>query len=151
MCNIRLLSVIVHEHVKTESKIPVKKQSKSKFIPTWFYCGIVVHTRPYCGQFHSQKSWTKKHDPKKGKTGKKSFMPKYVPWKKSHEYKHDSSYSRKSCEELFYMKRDILSRLDKLDKGHNTGPSVKKAWVRTFETIPSRIHPELGGHITCLG
>jgi hypothetical protein len=77
MCNIRLLSVIVHEHVKTESEIPVKKQSK--FIPTWFYCGIVGHTRPYYRQFHSQKSWTKKHDPKKGKTGKKSFMPKYVP------------------------------------------------------------------------
>jgi hypothetical protein len=48
----------------------------------------------------------------------KIFMPKYVPLKKFHEYKNDSSYSRKSCEGLFSMMRDILTRLDKLDKGH---------------------------------
>jgi hypothetical protein len=67
-------------------------------------------------------------------------MPKYVSWKKSHEYKHDSSYSRKSCEGLFYMMMDILTRLDKLDKGHNTTLSVKKAWVRKDDTI----HPLRG-------
>jgi hypothetical protein len=75
-------NVIVHEHVKAEFEIPVKKQSKSKFIPTCFHCGIIGHTRPYCHQNHSQKPWTKMHDPKKGKIGKKSSMPKYVPWKK---------------------------------------------------------------------
>jgi hypothetical protein len=36
-------NVIVHDHVKTESEIPVKKQSKSKFIPTCFNCGIIGH------------------------------------------------------------------------------------------------------------
>jgi hypothetical protein len=47
-------NVIVHEHVKVESKIPVKKQSKSKFILTCFRCGIIGHTRPYCLQICSQ-------------------------------------------------------------------------------------------------
>jgi len=138
-------NVMVHEHVKTESKIHVKKQSKFKFIPTCFHYGIIGHTRPYCHQIHSQKLWTKKHDPKKVKTGKNSSMPKYVPRKKkkkkkTHECKHDSSYSRKSCEGLFHMMRDILTRLDKLDKGHNTAPRVKKAWVRKIDTI----HPLRG-------
>jgi hypothetical protein len=35
-------SVIGHEHVKVESEIPVKKQSKS--ILTCFHCGIIGHT-----------------------------------------------------------------------------------------------------------
>jgi hypothetical protein len=38
------------------------------------------------------------------------------------------------------MMRDILTRLDKLDKGHNTAPRVKKAWVRKIDTI----HPLRG-------
>jgi hypothetical protein len=38
------------------------------------------------------------------------------------------------------MMKDILTRLDKLDKGHNTAPRVKKAWVRKFDTI----HPLRG-------
>jgi hypothetical protein len=67
-------------------------------------------------------------------------MPKDVPQKKSCEYKHGSSYYRKSCEGLFNMMKDILTRLDKLDKGHNTAPRVKKAWVRKFDTI----HPVRG-------
>jgi hypothetical protein len=46
-------------------------------------------------------------------------MPKYVPRKKSREHKHDSSYSKKSCEGLFNMMRNILTKLDKLDKNHN--------------------------------
>jgi hypothetical protein len=41
-------NVIVHEHVKAESEIPYKKQSKSIFIPTCFSCGIIGHTQPYC-------------------------------------------------------------------------------------------------------
>jgi hypothetical protein len=80
-------NVMVHEHVKTESKIHVKKQSKFKFIPTCFHYGIIGHTRPYCHQIHSQKLWTKKHDPKKVKTGKNSSMPKYVPRKKKKKKK----------------------------------------------------------------
>jgi hypothetical protein len=38
------------------------------------------------------------------------------------------------------MMRVDLNRLDKLDKGHNTSPRVKKAWVRKIDTI----HPLRG-------
>jgi hypothetical protein len=38
------------------------------------------------------------------------------------------------------MMRDVLTRLDKLDKGHNTASRVKKAWVRKIDTI----HPLRG-------
>jgi len=38
------------------------------------------------------------------------------------------------------MMRDVLTRLDRLDKGHNTAPKVKKAWVRKVDTI----HPMRG-------
>jgi hypothetical protein len=79
-------NVIVHEHVKIESEIPFKKQSK--FIPTCFHCGIIGHTRPYCLHIRSKRHWTKKHNPKKGKVGTKSSMPKYAPRKKFCEHKH---------------------------------------------------------------
>jgi len=156
-------NVIVHKHIKIESEIPVNKQSKTRFMPTCHYCGIIGHTRPYCLQIHSQRPWIKKHDPKKGKTSTKSSMPKYAPRQrrqpsqryvptchhcgkighnqsscfklKSHEHKHDSSYSRKSYEGLFNMIKNVLTKLDKLDKGHNTAPRVKKAWVRKVDTI----------------
>jgi hypothetical protein len=60
--------------------------------------------------------------------------------KKSYEHKHDSSYSRKSYEWLFNMMRDVLTRHDKLDKGHNIAPRVKKAWVTKVDTIhPLRV------------
>jgi hypothetical protein len=36
--------------------------------------------------------------------------------------------------------RDILTTLDKLDKGHDTGPRAKKAWIRKIGTI----HPLMG-------
>jgi hypothetical protein len=36
--------------------------------------------------------------------------------------------------------RDVLARLDKLDKSHNIAPSVKKAWVRKVDII----HPLRG-------
>jgi len=69
-----------------------------------------------------------------------NMFPEKKKKKKTPEGKHDSSYSRKSCEGLFHMMRDILTRLDKLDKGHNTAPRVKKAWVRKIDTI----HPLRG-------
>lgn len=47
-------NVIVYEHVKIESEILVKNQSKSKFIRICFYCSIIGHTRPYCLQIRSQ-------------------------------------------------------------------------------------------------
>jgi hypothetical protein len=48
---------IVHEHVKPEFGIPVKKQSKSKFIPTCFHYGIICYTLLVCDWLHSD--WTK--------------------------------------------------------------------------------------------
>jgi hypothetical protein len=41
---------------------------------------------------------------------------------------------------LCNMMRDVLTRLDKLDKRHDTELSVKKAWVRKVNTI----HPLRG-------
>jgi len=41
-------NVNLHDHIKVECKIPVKKHSKSKFIPTCHHCSIIDHTRPYC-------------------------------------------------------------------------------------------------------
>jgi hypothetical protein len=64
--------------------------------------------------------------PRKVKLVKKSFTHKCVPRKKFREYKHDSSFYRKSCGGLFNMMMDILTRLDKLDKGHNTAPGLKR-------------------------
>jgi hypothetical protein len=72
-------NVIVYEHVKIEFEILVQKQSKSKFIPTCFYCSIIGHTRPYCLQSRSQNPWTKNNDPKKGKAGTKPSMSKLCP------------------------------------------------------------------------
>jgi hypothetical protein len=69
-------NVIVHEHVKVESKIPIKKHSKSRFILTCHYCGIIGHTQSYCLQIRSQRPWTKKNDPKKGNACIKSSMSK---------------------------------------------------------------------------
>jgi hypothetical protein len=69
-----------------------------------------------------------------------NMFPEKKKKKKTHDCKHYISYSRKSCEGLFHMMRDILTRLDKLDKGHNTAPRVKKAWVRKIDTI----HPLRG-------
>jgi hypothetical protein len=54
---------------------------------------------------------------------------------KPRQHKYDSSYSRKSYEGLCNIMRDVLTRLDKLDKSHNTAPSVKMAWVRKVDTI----------------
>jgi hypothetical protein len=161
-------NVIVHDHVKVESKISVKEHYKFRFIPTCFHCGIIGHTRPYCLQIRSQRPWTKKNDPNKGKLGTKPFMPKYAPRQrrqssqrsvsnchhcgkivhtqssyfkmKPHEHKYDSSYSRKRYERLCNMIRDVLTRLDRLDKIHNIAPRFKKAWVRKVDTI----HPLRG-------
>jgi hypothetical protein len=44
---------IIRKHVKAESQIPIKKQSKSKFIHTCFNCCIISQTRPYCLQIYS--------------------------------------------------------------------------------------------------
>jgi hypothetical protein len=38
------------------------------------------------------------------------------------------------------MIRDVLIRLDKLDKGHNNAPRVKNAWVKKIDII----HPLRG-------
>jgi hypothetical protein len=38
-------------------------------------------------------------------------------------------------EGLFNIMKDVLVRLDKLDKGHNLAPSVKQARVRKEDTI----------------
>jgi hypothetical protein len=46
-------SVSVHDHMKVEPKIPVKKQSK--FIHTCHHCGIIGHTQPYSFQICSKK------------------------------------------------------------------------------------------------
>lgn len=108
-CLDKCKNVIVYEHVKVESEILVKKQSK--FIPTCFHCGIIGHTWLYGLQICSQRPWTKKHDPKKGKAGKKSSMPKYAPRKTFCEHKHDSSYFNVSYGGLFNMMRDVLTRL----------------------------------------
>jgi hypothetical protein len=35
--------VSLHDRVNVESKIPVKKKSKSRFIPTIYHCGIIGH------------------------------------------------------------------------------------------------------------
>lgn len=71
-------NVIVHEHVQVEFEIPVKKQSKSKFIPTCFHCGIIGHTRPYCLQICSQNLGLRSLNLRKGKAGRKHFLPKYA-------------------------------------------------------------------------
>jgi hypothetical protein len=46
-------NVSFNDHVKVEPKIHVMKHSKSKFISTCYYCGIIGHTRPYCLQILS--------------------------------------------------------------------------------------------------
>jgi hypothetical protein len=38
------------------------------------------------------------------------------------------------------MMRDVLTRLDRLNKGHNPAPRIKKAWIRKEDTI----HPLKG-------
>jgi len=54
---------------------------------------------------------------------------------KPHEPRNNHLY-----EGLFNIMKDVLVRLDKLDKGHNPAPRVKKAWVRKDDTI----HPLRG-------
>jgi hypothetical protein len=58
---------------------------------------------------------------------------------KPHEPKNNHLY-----EGLFNMMKNVLSRLDKLDKVHNPAPRVKNAWVRKDETI----HPWRGSGLT---
>jgi hypothetical protein len=74
-------TVSLNDHVKVESKIHVKKQSKCKFIPTCYHCGIIGHTRPYFLLILYQIPWTKKNDLKKGKAGVEPSMPKNAPCK----------------------------------------------------------------------
>jgi hypothetical protein len=62
-------------NVKAELKMPSRKQSKPKFIPTCHHCGKVGHIRPNCFKM------------------------------KPCEYKNDSSYSRNSYEGLCNMMR----------------------------------------------
>jgi hypothetical protein len=59
-------------------------------------------------------------------------------------HKYVSSYSRKTYEGLCKMIRVVLTRLDKLNKSHNTAPSVKKVWVRKVDTIHSSRGSESG-------
>jgi hypothetical protein len=92
-------------NVKAELKMPSRKQSKPKFIPTCHHCGKVGHIRPNCFKM------------------------------KPCEYKNDSSYSMNNYEGLCNMMRVVLTRLDELDNCHKSAPSVKKVWVRKVNTI----------------
>jgi len=144
-----------NDHVKIEPKIHVKMQSKPKFIPTCYHCGIIGHTRPHCLQIHSQRPWAKKNDPKKGRAGVEPSQ-RSVPTchhcgkightqsscfkLKPREHKNDNSYYKKSYERLCNMMTNVLTGLDKLDNSHNIAPSVKMAWVRKVDII----HPLRG-------
>jgi hypothetical protein len=74
-------NIMGREHAKIESDIPVKKQSKSRSLHTCHHFSIIGHIRPHCPQIHFQRSWTKKHDPKKGKSGTKPSMAHHAPRK----------------------------------------------------------------------
>lgn len=39
-------SVCLNDCIKLKSKVPSRKQTPTKFIPTSYHCGIVDHTRP---------------------------------------------------------------------------------------------------------
>jgi hypothetical protein len=143
------------------------KHSKSRSPPTYHNCGVTIHIRPHCPQIHSQKSRIKKQEPKKGKSGtrpskthhaprrKRKYSQRFVPpFRRYGKIGHNKSNCFKLkprepkdnhlYEGLFSMMRNVLSRLDKLDKVHNPGPRVKNTWVRNDEII----HPLRGSGLT---
>lgn len=95
---------------KSRSMHMLRNQPSQRFIPTCHNCGKIGHIRPKCFQLNS-------HEPKR-------------------EYFH----SRNSYEKLFNMMRDVVTRLDVLDKSHTVVPDVKKVWVKKINTI----HPLRG-------
>ncbi|XP_059428598.1 uncharacterized protein LOC132162380 [Corylus avellana] len=54
---------------KVQFKIPQKKVSESKFIPTCHYCGIIGHTRPNCFQLRVTYPWSTQNAPRKDEPG----------------------------------------------------------------------------------
>jgi hypothetical protein len=145
-------NAIVYDHVKVESKIPVKKHSKFRFIPTCHHCGIIGHIRPNCCQLKSQSPWNKDASEKEKDIVEPSMFKYVTQHRKQHfqrfiptchhcgkightrpncfklkprEHMHENY--RTSFEGLCNMMRNVLTMLDKLDKGHNTAHRVKEA------------------------
>jgi hypothetical protein len=84
---------------------PHSRQPSQRFVPTCHHCSKIGHIQFTCFKL------------------------------KPCEHKYDSSYSRKSYEELCNMMRVVLTRLDELDIGHKIAHSGKKAWVWKVDTI----------------
>jgi len=75
-------NTIGHENALIESVLPVKKNSKSRIMPTCHHCDITGHIRPHCPLVCSQKPQIKKHDPKKGKSSTRPLMTHHAPSQK---------------------------------------------------------------------
>jgi hypothetical protein len=143
------------------------KHFKSRSLPTCHHCGVTGHIQPHCPQIHSQKSRIKKQEPKKGTSGtrpskthhaprrKRKYSQRFVPpcrrcgkigQNKSNYFKLTPLEPKDNhlYEGLFSMMKNVLSRLDKLNKVHKLGLRVKKAWVRKDEII----HPLRGSGLT---
>jgi hypothetical protein len=58
------------------------KHSRARSLPTCHHCDVTGHIRPHYPQIHSQKPRIKKQEPKKDKTGSKSFKPHHTPREK---------------------------------------------------------------------
>jgi hypothetical protein len=65
MCLHKDVSMDRNRKFKSQLKIPQKRVSNSKFIPTCYHCGIMGHTHPNCFQIRARQPWSTQNAPKK--------------------------------------------------------------------------------------
>jgi hypothetical protein len=147
---------------------PIKKHFSKQSQPTCHHCGVIGHIiRPHCHQIWYHKLWIKKQEPKTSKSCSKLSKPHHASWQKRQypqkgspschysgknghtkaKYFRDKLHKAKEIqiyEGLFYMMKNVLVSLDKLDMSYNPTSQVNKVWVRKDETI----HPLRGSGLT---
>lgn len=100
-------------HPKPRAMHPPRHVHSQRFVPTCHHCGKIGHIRPMCFQLKPQ------------------------------VHKNKNSYSRKDCDGIFLMMKQMLPRLDEIEKNQNSRPKSTQAWVRKGDIT----HPLRGsGH-----
>lgn len=102
-------NIVVHNVSKAKSAPPLRRQPTSRFVSSWHHCGKIQHIRPNCLMLRPR------------------------------EHVNDNSYPRNNQKGFFGLIRNVLTRLDGLDKAksHESPQTVKQAWVRKVD----HIHP----------
>jgi hypothetical protein len=69
MCLSKDVFVDKNRQFKSQFKIPQRRVSNSKFIPTCHHCGIMGHTRPNCFQIRARQPWPTQNAPMNDEPG----------------------------------------------------------------------------------